>query len=153
MPIKKTIIIFLIIIQFFFISSISAKISEKKLNHYNSYFTNRMIKDNPEKKSIILQCLDSIVDSDNTGIRLIDKFGIFINDMKKNNIKIHRTRFLGSGNTYHFFITFRDTGDGQMYSLFLEYKFASNMKHCRLKDSCFSLVFKDKLEDIKHFFQ
>ena len=129
-----------------------SEISEEELQRYSSGFLSKVIRDNPGFKLKIEEFLNGVVKGNNSGIKLIDKFGLFVYDSRKNGVRVSKTRFFYSKNIFLLFVVFKDKQEGE-YTLFLEYKYNRRKKVCNLKDVYFSLVFNEKREDIENFFK
>ncbi len=146
---------FILLISFLLIlagSNSYSAISEKELKKYGNSFLTKIIKDNPGYKRKIIKFMNGIIRSDNSGIKLIDKFALFIYDSKKNGIYVNKAKFLYDNDLFYLFIVFKDKEEGE-YTLFLEYKFNRKNNICTLKDVYFSLVFNEKKENIENFFR
>jgi len=130
----------------------NAKLSEKDLAHYRSAIQSRVIDDNPEREEEIRTFFNGMVMEGNRGIRLLDKFGIFMSNMDKKEIEIQRTRFYRQESVYTLFFVMKDRKDSQLYTLFLEYEYGKK-ERCVLKDVYFSIVFEERMNDIKSFFE
>jgi len=127
-------------------------ISEAELQGQSSGFMSKITSDNPDFKQKITEYLNGVIKSNNSAIKLIDKFGLFIFDCKKNGVVIHKTRFYHYKDTFFIFILFRDRQEGE-YTLFLEYEFSRSANTCTLMNIYFSLVFHEKKEEIENFFR
>ena len=130
----------------------NAKLSEKELDRYRSAVLSRVIDDNPEREEDIRIFFNGMVMEGNMGIRLLDKFGIFMSNMEKKDIEIRRTRFFRRDSVYSLFFVMKDRTDSQLYTLFLEYEYGRKAR-CVLKDIYFSIVFEERMSEIKSFFE
>jgi hypothetical protein len=130
----------------------SAKISEKTLAQYKSAFMARAIEDNPDYESRIRRYLKGVVLDGRVGIALLDKFGLFLNNMEKKGVDIARIRFYGRDDLFCLFFTMKDRKDDQLYTLFLEYEYGKGGK-CTLRDIYFSIVFEERMNEIRSFFE
>ena len=130
----------------------NAKLSEKELDRYRSAVLSRVIDDNPEREEDIRTFFNGMVMEGNMGIRLLDKFGIFMSNMEKKDIEIRRTRFFRRDSAYSLFFVMKDRTDSQLYTLFLEYEYGRKAR-CVLKDIYFSIVFEERMSEIKSFFE
>ncbi len=146
---KGVIIFFLIFISF----PLSAKISERELRNHSSLFLSRVIEDNREYERNIIECLSGVVKNGGAGIRLMDKFGLFLYESRKRGIAITKARFFYHENRFSLFIIFEDDYDGQLYTLYLEYEYNRQKRTCSLKDVYFSLVFDEEMKRIERFFK
>lgn len=129
-----------------------AKISEKTLAGYKSIFMARIIDDNPESEDAIRRFMKGLVLEGNMGIPLLDKFGLFLGTMEKKSVEIEKIRFYSRENVFCLFFIMKDRKDDQRYTLFLEYNYGKGGK-CTLKDIYFSIVFEERMNDIKTFFE
>lgn len=130
-----------------------AKISERELREYSSSFLSMVISDNRGYKERIIECLNGMIKNGTAGMRLLDKFGLFIYDSRKQGICLKRSRFFYNDGHFSLFLIFEDDYDGQLYTLYLEYEFRSAERRCILKDVYFSLVFDEKMKNIEKFFK
>jgi hypothetical protein len=146
---KGIITFFLIFISF----PLSAKISERELKHYSSHFLSRVIEDNREYERNIIECLSGVVKDNGAGMRLMDKFGLFLYESRKQGVVITKTRFFYHEHRFSLFIVFEDDYDGQLYTLYLEYAYNRKKRTCSLKDVYFSLVFDEEMKRIERFFK
>lgn len=128
---------------------LGAEIKEKQLDWYKSEFREKVISDNPERESEIRSCLEGMIKKGGAGVKLIDKFGLFLYDSRKNGLVLEKVRFIKDGSSSIFIISLRDESDSQLYSLFLEY--VCNGTY-RLGDISFSKVFEEKMTSVKEFF-
>jgi hypothetical protein len=132
--------------------AVKAKLSEKDLAHYRSVLLTRVIDDNPEREADIRTFFNGMVMEGNMGIRLIDKFGIFMSNMDKKGIGIERVRFFRAEKIFSLYFVMKDGKDDQLYTLFLEYEYGRKAR-CALKDIYFSIVFEERMNEIKSFFE
>ena len=130
----------------------NARLSEKELERCRSAVLSRVIDDNPGREEDIRTFFNGMVMERNMGIRLLDKFGIFMSNMEKKDIDIQRTRFFRQDSLYSLFFVMKDRKDGQLYTLFLEYEYGRKAR-CVLKDIYFSIVFEERMGEIKSFFE
>jgi hypothetical protein len=112
----------------------------------------RIISGNPGRESEIRRCMDGIIKDGSAGVRLIDKFGLFLYDSRQNNLTLEKIKFLRDGHFYIFMITLKDNSDGGLYNLFLEYSYDSGRSAYTLTDISFSMVFADKIKSVSEFF-
>lgn len=129
-----------------------AKLSEKALAHHKSALLSSVIDDNPEREADIRAFFNGMVLEGNMGIRLLDKFGIFMSNMEKKGIEIQRTRFFRQEDMYTLFLVMKDGKDEQLYTLFLEYEYGGKGR-CVLKNIYFSIVFEERMNEIRSFFK
>lgn len=147
---KITLIAFLLIICCSISSS--AKISEKSLAHYRSLFMDQVIQNNPDSENRIRRFMKGMVLEGRMGIPLLDKFGLFLGNMEKKGVDINKIRFYSQDDLFCLFFVMKDQKDGQLYTMFLEYEYGQGAK-CSLKDIYFSIVFEERMNDIKGFFE
>lgn len=146
---KKLIVSLLII---FLYLPLSADIGEGELSSYKSQFLKKIISNNPEKESEIRRCLDGIIKDGSSGVRIIDKFGLFLYDSRNNGLAMEKIKYFHDGSANFFMITLKDNADGSLYNLFLEYTYESGRGAYRLSDISFSMVFADKMKSVSEFF-
>jgi hypothetical protein len=130
----------------------SAKISEKSLSHYKSAFLTMLIEENPEYERQIRTYMDGMVMEGRKGIPLLDKFGLFLDYMEKNGVSINRIRFYSHDGRFCMFIVMKDENDEQLYTVFIEYEYDADAR-CVLKDIYFSIVFEERMKELKSFFE
>lgn len=147
----KRLIPFFLIIILFINTVISADVSEGELARLRGAFMGRIITDNPGKEDEIRKCLALMVRDGNTGSRLIDRFGFFLYDSSRNNLELEKIRFLKDSGTAVFFIVMKDSSDGQMYSLYLEYGISGGSS-ITLRDTYFSMIFGERIKSVTKFF-
>jgi hypothetical protein len=148
---KKILLIFILLIVCS-TSQSSAKISEKTLSNYNSIFLTMVIEENPEYEHQIRTFLAGMVMEGRKGIRLLDKFGLFLGNMEKKGVGISRIRFFSHNELFCMFIVMKDQKDDQLYTMFVEYEYVSGAR-CVLKDIYFSIVFEERMKEVKSFFE
>lgn len=130
----------------------SAKISEKSLAQYKSAFLGRVIEDNPDYESRIRRFMKGMIMEGRMGISLLDKFGLFLSNMEKKEVSINRIRFYSQDDQFSLFFVMKDQKDDQLYTMFLEYEYGKG-GNCILKEIYFSIVFEERMNDIKGFFE
>jgi hypothetical protein len=131
---------------------LAADLGEGELSSYKSLFMKRIIAGNPGRESDIRRCMDGIIKDGSAGVRLIDKFGLFLYDSRRNGLALEKIKFLRDGHLYIFMITLKDNADGALYNLFLEYSYDSGRGAYSLTDISFSMVFSDKIKSVSEFF-
>ena len=131
---------------------LAADVGEGELSSYKSLFLKKIISDNPDRESGIRRCMDGIIKDGSSGVRLIDKFGLFLYDSRKNNLNMERIKYFRDGNINFFMITLKDNADNSIYNLFLEYTYESGRGAFKLTDISFSMVFADKIKSVSEFF-
>lgn len=130
-----------------------AKISEKDLGNYNSIFLSKLIDDNPDYEQQIRKYMNGMIMDGHMGIRLIDKFGLFMNNMEKKGIEVAKIRFFCTEmDVFIIFFVMKDRKDEQLYTMYLEYEYKKGAS-CYLKDIYFSVVFEERMKEIKNFFE
>lgn len=88
----------------------------------------------------------------NKGIRLIDKFGIFMENMDKKGIDVLRVRFNIHNELFSLFLVMKDSSDKQLYTMFIEYEYGRGVR-CVLTDIYFSIVFEERMKEIRDYFE
>ncbi len=146
---KKLIVLLFVICLYL---PLGADIGEGELSSYKSQFLKKIISNNPEKESEIRRCMDGIIKDGSSGVRLIDKFGLFLYDSRNNGLSMEKIRYFHDGSTNLFMINLKDNADGSLYNLFLEYTYESGRGAYRLTDISFSMVFADKIKSVSEFF-
>ena len=129
-----------------------AKISEKTLSQYKSAFMTRVIEDNPDYESRIRRSMKGVIMEGRMGIPLLDKFGLFMINMEKKGVAVTLIRFYGWDDRFSVFFVMKDLKDDQGYTMFLEYDCSTDGK-CSLRDIYFSIVFEERMNEIKAFFE
>ncbi len=129
-----------------------ADVSEGELSAYKSLFLKKIISNNPERESDIRRCMDGIIKDGSSGERLIDKFGLFLYDSKRNGLDLEKIKYIRDGHLYIFMITLKDSADNGLYNLFLEYSYESGRGAYKLTDISFSMVFAEKIKSVSAFF-
>ena len=130
----------------------TAKLSEKALSNFKTVFLNRIIYDNPGQEAQIRKYLNGIIREGHAGMRLLDKFGIFLSNMEKKSIEISKIRFYRNNDRFSLFFVMKDQKDDQLYTMFLEYVYGRGGK-CELEESYFSIVFDERMKEIRNFFE
>ena len=148
--IVKNLLIFLIIMVS--ILPLTAAVGEGELSGYKSLFLKKIISENPDRETEIRRCLEGLIKDGSSGVRLIDKFGLFLYDSRNNNLSLEKIKYIRDGNLYIFLITLKDNQDGGLYNLFLEYSYESGRGAYRLTDISFSMVFAEKIKSVSEFF-
>ncbi len=146
----KNLIVFLFIILMSL--PLAADVGEGELSSCKSLFLKKIISNNPERESEIRKCLEGIIRDGSSGVRLIDKFGLFLYDSRKNGLTLERIKYLRDGQAFIFMITLKDDADGGLYNLFLEYTYEAGRGAYKLTDISFSMVFADKIKSVSEFF-
>jgi len=129
----------------------SAIISERTLAHYKSAFMERVIEDNPDYEAGIRRFMKGMIMEGRMGIPILDKFGLFLGNMEKKEVSVNRIRFYSRDDLFCLFFVMKDLKDDQLYTMFLEYECRKG--NCTLKDIYFSIVFEERMKEIKGFFE
>ena len=146
---------FIIVLTLFLFCTMQAgaDISEVQLQQYKSAFRAKMLGDNPGREQDIDRCLDGMIREGGAGVRLIDKFGLFLYDSSSHNLVLERVRFIREESSNIFIIFLKDGTDGQTYSLYLEYIFNAAKGTYALGDIFFAKVFDSRAISVRKFFE
>ena len=147
--IKRVILCIIISVQS---SVIFAEIKESELSGYKSAILRKIIASNPGRETEIRRSMNGLVKTSSSGIRLIDKFALFLYDCNSKGLTIEKIKFYKDGNINLFIITLKDRSDSGIYSLFLEYTYVSASDSYVLSDISFSMIFPDKIKSAAQFF-
>ena len=128
------------------------QLTEKGLSGYNASFLSRAIEDNRGDEERIRRCLNGYLLEGNRGSRLIDRFGMFLARMEAKGVELRRVRFFSRNDLFSFRLIMRDAGDGQVYTLYLEYECGPGGR-CRLDDISFALSFEEGMKEARVFFE
>lgn len=131
---------------------VTADIGEGELSNYKSVFLKKIIANNPEREQEIRRCMEGFIRDGRSGMRLIDKFGLFLYDSRKSNLTLDKIRYFHDGAAYIFMITLKDNADGALYNLFLDYRYETGRGAYRLADISFSMVFAERMKSVTEFF-
>lgn len=150
--IKKTLKATLFIILSLILSLWPAhsQISEGSIEANSAALLNRIVSENPDAGPKIRTCLSGLLKDGPGGMRLIDKLGMFLMDSKKHGMSLEKTRFFSRDSLFSLHMVLKDKTDAQQYTLYLEYDLSGN--ECLLKDAYFTMVFDEKLKQIRKFF-
>lgn len=132
-------------------TALSADVGEGELARLRGAFMSRILADNPGREDEIRRCLGSMVRDGNTGSRLIDRFGFFLYDSSRNRLELEKIRFLKDPGGAVFFIVMKDSSDGQLYSLYLEYGITGGGS-IKLRDTYFSMIYGERIKSVTKFF-
>jgi len=132
--------------------SYGADIGEKELDIYRSAFIQKAIRDNPDREADIRSCLQGMIRQGGAGIRLMDKFGLFMYDSSSSGLLMERIRFIRDGKSSFFIIILKDRADSRMYSLFLEYIYSPADGSYSLGEIYFSGLFTERMNSVREFF-
>ncbi len=130
----------------------TAQLSEKRLAGYNALFLERATEENAGDEDRIKKCLNGYLMEGSRGTRLIDRFGMFLARMDAKGVELCRVRFFSRKDLFSFRLTLKDSRDGQIYTLYLEYECGRGGR-CRLDDIAFSLSFEDGMKEARLFFE
>ncbi len=133
-------------------TSASAEIKESEVAGQSRIFMSKILKDNPGQEQSIRSFMSGIIRNGNAGVRIIDKFGLFMYDSRSNHLSLVRIRYASRGSSASMFIVMKDNSDGQLYNLFIEYTYNSSRKSYTLGDLYFSSVFMDRINSVRNFF-
>jgi hypothetical protein len=131
---------------------IFAEVKESELSNYRAAFLRKILAANPDKETEIRKCLDGYIKNVASGIKLIDKFSLFLYDCDSKGLTIEKIKFYKDGNVNLFIITLKDRSDNGLYSLSLEYTYLSARGSFELSDISFSMIFPDKIKSAAQFF-
>jgi len=131
---------------------IFAEIKESDLSNYRAAFLRKALASNPGKESEIRRCMDGYIKNVASGIKLIDKFALFLYDCDSKGLSIEKIKFYKDGNVHLFIITLKDKSDNGLYSLSLEYTYIAAKGSFELSDISFSMIFPDKIKGVLQFF-
>jgi len=148
--IVKNLVVFLCVI--YLSLPLAADIGEGELSGYKSLFLKKIISNNPDKESEIRKCMGGIIRDGSSGVRLLDKFGLFLYDSRRNGLALEKIKYFRDGHIYIFMITLKDNADSSLYNLFLEYSYDSGRSAFKLTDISFSMVFADRIKSVTEFF-
>ncbi|MCL1864239.1 MAG: hypothetical protein FWF73_00310 [Spirochaetes bacterium] len=129
-----------------------AAIKESEISNYKAAFLRKILASNPNKETEIRRCMDGFIKNNNSGIRLIDKFALFLYDCDNKGLSVEKIKFYKDGNVNLFIITLKDKSDNGIYSLSLEYTYISAKGSFELSDISFSMIFPDKIKGAAQFF-
>ena len=135
-----------------YLMPLAADVGEGELSGYKSIFLKKIISGNPGREQEIRRCLDGVIRDGKSGVKLIDKFGLFLYDSKRNGLSLEKIKFIHDGRFYIFMIILKDNSDGGIYNLYLEYTYDSGRGSFRLSDIYFSMVFGEKIKSVSEFF-
>jgi hypothetical protein len=148
-------LVFPIIFYLFMISGLSyAKISEKDLDRINNSIILRTMEDSGEDEDVIKKYLFCVLKEAGSRSRLIDKIGLFLCESEKNEIILIKA-FLSrtSSNYFSVFMVMKDKKDGQLYAFTAEFEINAKMKECRFRDAYFSIVFDERMKEVRRYFE
>ncbi len=129
-----------------------AKITESQFKKLKVHFLRRIIRDNPHFKKQIRATVVGIIPDGNAGMRLLDKFALFLHDMQKNHLQLARSKYFYKNRICMFILIMKDTRSDQNYTLYLEYDYNYRRK-LLLRDAFFSAVFTRKQKRVIQFFK
>jgi len=126
--------------------------TEDVLKAANARFLKQIRAENPEYSQRISELLEYVLNKKKSGARVLDRFGIFLNDCRKNNMVLKKTYFSSGKRHFTVFLVLQDRSDSQEYILFTHYSYDASQKTCKLVDIYFSLVFDAKMKSMKALF-
>lgn len=132
---------------------LQARIKESEVERYRNIFTAKIIKDNPDREKEIRNFLDGIVKRGIGGAGVADRFALFMYDSSVNSLTAEKIRFYRSGNITTVFIVLKDESDGSLYNLYLEYIYSKAGDSYSLGDIYFSMIFSDRIDSVRAFFE
>ena len=147
--IKKIILCIIISVQ---ASVIFAEIKENELSNYKTVFLRKIIASNPSRETEIRRSVNGYIKSSSSGIKIIDKFALFLYDCNNKGLSIEKIKFYKDGNINLFIITLKDKSDNGIYNLSLEYTYIAASDSFVLSDISFSMIFPDKIKSAAQFF-
>ncbi|HPV43086.1 MAG TPA: hypothetical protein PKX40_18050 [Spirochaetota bacterium] len=122
------------------------------MGQFKSAFMGRVIEDNPEYEARIRRFMKGMILEGRMGMPILDKFGLFLSNMEKKGVAVNRIRFYSQDDLFCLFFVMKDLKDDQLYTMFLEYEFGKGGR-CILKEIYFSIVFEERMKEIKSFFE
>ncbi len=125
----------------------AADIGEGELSSYKSSFMKKVLSNNPGKDDEIRKTLSCLIKDGNSGVRLIDKFGLFLYDSRNSGLILEKIKYLRDGRTNVFIITLKDSSDSRLYSLYLEYSFDGGSS-LKLADISFSMIYSERIKSV-----
>jgi hypothetical protein len=130
----------------------ASKISEERFRNYSASFVAKLNRDNPGCERSIAVLMGSMIVCGDAGMRLSDRMGMFLYDTKRHDISLSAVRFFNRDELYALFLIMQDDAESQSYNLYLEYELDRRSQRCRLREVYFSMVFEERMKDIKGFF-
>jgi hypothetical protein len=149
---KNSLFLVVSILILSFNTTLKAADTEDIINANNTKFLNQIKLENPEYSQRISELFGYILNQKKTGARVLDRFGIFLNDCKKNNMSLKKTYFSSGKKHFTVFLILQDRSDSHEYILFTQYAYNSAQRTCKLVDIYFSLVFDAKMKSMKALF-
>gem|GEM_PF-1536890 len=134
----------------FIITAANANIKEGDIARHGRIFMSRILKENPGLEGSIRRAMSGIIRKGSAGVTVKDKFALFLYDSSRNRLSLQKIKYSYHGSTMAMFIVMKDLSDGQLYNLYVEYRYSG--KSYVLKDIYFSSVFMDRLKSVKAFF-
>ncbi len=102
---------------------------------------------------MIAELMGGMLVSGDAGMSLSDRLGMFLYDTKRHGISLTGVRFFSRDEIYALFLIMQDDADKQLYNLYLEYALDRTRNRCLLREIYFSMVFEERMNDIKGFFE
>jgi|GEM_PF-670454 len=131
---------------------VKGAISEKQLKKNNERMLSVITRDNPHHREAIGHLIRLNIGKKSSGARLIDRFGIFLQDCRVNSIDIMRTWFYRSPEHFTIFLKMKDRSDNQHYLLYLYFHYNRRAQSCELRDISFGPDFEEKKTVLKRLF-
>ena len=129
-----------------------AEISEREFTENGLFFQAILTQDNPGMEENIRAHLYSSLASRGRGVRLIDRFGLFMYDCRRNSIDISRAKYYPEADAFSIFMVLTDRNDGQKYTCFMDFSYDSRRRISTVRDIYFSLVFTDRISTLRELF-
>lgn len=146
---KKPVLSFVILL--ITIMPLMADIGEGELSSYKTVFMKKITANNPGREDEIRKTLSCLIKDGSSGVRLIDKFGLFLYDSRNSGLILEKIKYLRDGRTNVFIITLKDSSDSRLYNLYLEYS-SDGGGTLKLADISFSMIYSDRIKSVLGFF-
>ena len=150
--IKNSLFFVVLTIILSFNTILKAADSEETIKANSVKFLSQIKSENSEYSQKISELLGYVLNKKKSGARVLDRFGIFLNDCKKNNMLLKKTYFSSGKKYFTVFLILQDRSDSQEYILFTQYAYDSSQKTCKLVDIYFSMVFDAKMKSMRTLF-
>lgn len=129
-----------------------AEITEREFAENGLFFQTVLNQNNPGMEQNIQASLYSTLAGQGSGVRLIDRFGLFMYDCRRNSIDITRTKYFAEEKGFSIFIVLTDRNDGQQYTCYMDFSYDRKRDVSAVRDIYFSLVFTDRISTLKELF-
>ena len=126
--------------------------TEEVIKASNARFLKQIKADNSGYSQQISELFEYTLNARNSGARVLDRFGIFLNDCRNNNILLKKTFFHSDRRQFTVVLVLQDRSNLEEYILFTQYSHNSAQKTCKLIDIYFSLVFDAKMKSMRTLF-